>query len=149
MKSKIPIVTYAEASHNHGCQTKMVLGYTCGANISHLITDEEFDEVKRRVIHDFAFIGLTEEFDASVLLFHKQFGPSDPRATQFERVHMRENIFNPPERKVNLHKQLITHGYRDKFDGDLYDLVSAIFYARCHYYNITTKRKNKAGKKYK
>ena len=76
----IPLAACAALPGMLGCQTKMVLGVPCAApfalNASHL------REAIRRVRFDFAFVGLTERFDASVCLFHSRFGGA-PVAAQF------------------------------------------------------------------
>eukprot|EP00607_Mallomonas_marina_P001287 CAMPEP_0182435234 /NCGR_PEP_ID=MMETSP1167-20130531/74584_1 /TAXON_ID=2988 /ORGANISM="Mallomonas Sp, Strain CCMP3275" /LENGTH=145 /DNA_ID=CAMNT_0024626061 /DNA_START=347 /DNA_END=785 /DNA_ORIENTATION=+ len=77
-----PIVAYADPPFIRSAMTKMVLGYNSGFNIT--LTDEELAEAKRRVVHDFAFIGLTEEYNASLTLFHKQFGVSHPNVKGYE-----------------------------------------------------------------
>ena len=63
-----------------GCQAKMVIGIPCAApfplNASHMA------EVRRRLAHDFLFVGLTERFEASVCLFHARLGGM-PVAAQF------------------------------------------------------------------
>mmetsp|Transcript_6584 Transcript_6584/g.6817 ORF Transcript_6584/g.6817 Transcript_6584/m.6817 type:complete len:134 (+) Transcript_6584:1004-1405(+) len=117
--------------------TKMVLGYSSAFNIS--LTEEELTEAKRRIIHDFAFVGLTEEYDASIELFHKQFGVSHPLARQYERLHLRKNKKNTENVQIKLEKQLREAKYRDRNDEEIYDLVSRIFYSRCTHYNITTR----------
>ena len=118
---------------------KMVLGYPCGSAI--VLDNNDIIEAKRRIIYDFAFIGLTEEFEASIKLFHKQFGPSDSRATVYENIHLRKNQLNTKDTERSLRKQLEVNKFRDRFDEEIYGLASTIFYSRCHYYNITTNNK--------
>jgi hypothetical protein len=50
-----PIMTYANYLGIPSCQTKMVLGHNCGTEFP--ITESALDEAKRRVEHEFAFIG--------------------------------------------------------------------------------------------
>eukprot|EP01041_Mallomonas_annulata_P004688 gene4688-9291_t len=139
INSPHPIVTYADALHMRACQTKMVLGYSCAFNIS--LTDEELYEAKRRLIYDFAFIGLTEEYTASVQLFHKQFGVSDPRVLKYENIHLRKNTAHTKQRDLSLKIQLNNANFKDRFDDEIYKLASRIFYSRCVHYNITVKNK--------
>eukprot|EP00040_Diaphanoeca_grandis_P008215 m.44371 g.44371 ORF g.44371 m.44371 type:complete len:476 (+) comp19664_c0_seq3:2115-3542(+) len=54
-----------------GCQTKMLLGEDCAAPIN--ITMAMFEEAQRRVLN-MPFVGLTDAFNASVCLWHHQFG---------------------------------------------------------------------------
>lgn len=50
-----PLITYANYLGIPSCQTKMVLGHYCGTEVK--ISDEDVLEAKRRVEHDFAFVG--------------------------------------------------------------------------------------------
>ena len=54
-KSPNPIITYANYEGIRSCQTKMVLGHNCGTEFP--ISDADLVEAKRRVEHEFAFIG--------------------------------------------------------------------------------------------
>merc|ERR1712060_692871 len=54
-----------------GCQTKMVVGRMC-AN-SYTLTQADLRRAKQR-IEKMSFIGITDEWDRSICLFHKQFG---------------------------------------------------------------------------
>lgn len=64
------------------CQTKMLLGEYCGEylNISH----DMMDEALRRVMN-MEFVGLTDAFNASVCLWHHQFG-GVPQEWMFQSV---------------------------------------------------------------
>jgi hypothetical protein len=70
---------YAKFPGITNCYTKMLLGEYCGLDIN--ITKAMFDEALRRV-HRLAFVGLTDAFNASVCLFHHQFG-GVPDESQF------------------------------------------------------------------
>jgi len=54
-----------------GCQTKMIVGYLC--NSKHELTKADLQKAKERV-EKFAFLGITDEWNRSICLFHKQFG---------------------------------------------------------------------------
>jgi len=55
-----------------GCMTKMLLGYRCADDVP--LTPALAAKALRRLHHDLAFVGLTEEWDASVCLFHQMLG---------------------------------------------------------------------------
>lgn len=63
-----------------GCQTKMVLGVPCAAPLR--LNATLLNEATRRLLHDFAFVGLTDRWNASVCLFHAKYG-GDVYAVEF------------------------------------------------------------------
>jgi hypothetical protein len=52
--------------------TKMLLGYRCADDVA--LTPTLAAKAHHRLAHDLAFVGLTEEWDASVCLFHQMLG---------------------------------------------------------------------------
>ena len=64
--------TYAEWPGIAGCQTKMVLGKTCSSVYS--LSAADLEEAKRIVENEFLFVGLTDEYDRSICLFHAMLG---------------------------------------------------------------------------
>lgn len=52
--------------------TKMLLGYRCADDVT--LTPALAAKAAHRLTHDLAFAGLTEEWDASVCLFHQTLG---------------------------------------------------------------------------
>jgi len=54
-----------------GCQTKMVVGHRCASE--YILTNADLQKAKRR-IEKMRFIGITDEWNRSICLFHKQFG---------------------------------------------------------------------------
>ena len=52
--------------------TKMLLGYRCADDVA--LTPTLAAKALRRLHNDLAFVGLTEEWDASVCLFHQMLG---------------------------------------------------------------------------
>ena len=55
-KAKYPLIAYSKVPGMSSCQIKMVLGYYCGRAVPP-ISPGEVAEAKRRVEHDFAFVG--------------------------------------------------------------------------------------------
>lgn len=66
---------YTMSSHFpgiRGCMTKMVLGYNCANRVK--LTTQDLEQAKRIVRSQFAFVGLTEQWEESVRLFHGMHG---------------------------------------------------------------------------
>lgn len=85
VKSAKCLTQYALAEPAQGCQTKMVYGIPCTGAMT-------MDPVKRklaaqRVTNGFAFVGLVEEWDLSLCLFHRVLGG---RPLAVESDHVRE-----------------------------------------------------------
>jgi len=55
-KAKYPFIAYAQVPGMSSCQIKMVLGHYCGKEVRAL-APRDVAEAKRRVEHDFAFVG--------------------------------------------------------------------------------------------
>ena len=62
---------YVEYPDIKNCATKMLLGDFCALDTN--ITRTHLDQAKR-ILSSFAFVGITEAFNASVCLFHHMFG---------------------------------------------------------------------------
>ena len=71
------IRTYATDAAVQGCSTKMLLGLPCNANVT---LPKELALLAASRLETFAFVGLVEEWDLSVCLFHRIFGGSPARA---------------------------------------------------------------------
>eukprot|EP00041_Stephanoeca_diplocostata_P006198 m.78189 g.78189 ORF g.78189 m.78189 type:complete len:507 (+) comp16222_c0_seq3:242-1762(+) len=65
------IEEYAAWPGIQSCQTKMLVGEDCAVPLN--VTQGIYEEAVRR-LHNMAFVGLTDAFNASVCLFHHQFG---------------------------------------------------------------------------
>jgi len=62
---------YIEFGDILGCQTKMVIGHRCAS--PYRLTQADLHKAKQR-IEKMRFIGITNEWNRSICLFHKQFG---------------------------------------------------------------------------
>tara|TARA_R110002050_G_scaffold189194_1_gene323812 strand:- start:160 stop:924 length:765 start_codon:yes stop_codon:yes gene_type:complete len=81
------ILAFANKYHYQGCQTKMVLGVRCQDPVG----PEKLrilDACKR--VNNFAFVGITDQWEASVCLFHHLFGGN---FGQEEGKNMRKTLF--------------------------------------------------------
>lgn len=57
-----------------GCQTKMLVGRGCMDSVA--VTSQEVDRAVSFIRHTAAFVGIVEEYNASVCLWHERFGGS-------------------------------------------------------------------------
>lgn len=121
-----------------GCVTRMLTrgDYPCGG--PSLPTAQEQETAKRRLREDFAFIGLTEEWDLSICLFNSMFDVKcSASGAQFGNVRPHTN------RDGSIHNASVEYkvdelqGFRDKHDGALYEEAQAIFDANLRHYNVT------------
>jgi hypothetical protein len=138
LNSDCPICAYALHRNIQSCQTKMVLGYRCGQTVK--MTESKFKEAIRRVREGFAFIGLTEEYEASKLLFFAMLNLPPPPDL------ILDNVRNVEERDQGIRKhpsselrrQLIEAKAIDPFDSAVYAEAQKVFYERCRQFGIAT-----------
>mmetsp|Transcript_10321 Transcript_10321/g.24332 ORF Transcript_10321/g.24332 Transcript_10321/m.24332 type:complete len:291 (-) Transcript_10321:104-976(-) len=88
------------------------------------------EEAVRRV-SGFAFVGITEEWDLSVCLFHAMFGGAC-HAGEFE------NVRPGPEMKTKWgYDTSVLEGFRDEFDGMVYQEALKIFRQNALLHNVS------------
>lgn len=138
MNYSMPIQEYAALPGIPACATKMILGMPCGADPEPPLMQKDLDEAKRRVREDFLFVGLTEEADATEKLFLAMFNGNMKLEQSFATVFHRKNKKTTQEDQLKLEYNLTSTGWKDNFDGGLYDEVKRIFYHRCQQYNVVT-----------
>lgn len=81
----------------------------------------------------FAFIGLLEEYDLSVCLFHRMFGGE---CLPVEFLNMRPHIASALETREKKARDLdLLRRHRDPIDGPLYDAAARIFWANVRRYD--------------
>lgn len=133
MSRDVPLTTYARGTA--GCMVKMLTRRgTAGsakAQESYCAFDGEppsSKEVETAIsrLYRFAFIGLAEEWDASICLFHAQFGG---RCHDFESAEVLADA--PPASTPNASGVPV-----DKYDGELYAAAQEIFHSRLEEYGI-------------
>ncbi|CAJ1417433.1 unnamed protein product [Effrenium voratum] len=89
------------------------------------------EEAVRRV-KGFAFVGITEEWDLSVCLFHAMFGGAC-HAAEFENVRP-----GPSEMKTKWgYDTSVLEGFRDEFDGMVYQEALKIFRQNALLHNVS------------
>jgi len=99
-----------------GCQTKMVVGYRCASHS--VLTKSHLKKAKQR-IKRMRFVGITNDWNRSICLFHKQFGGQifDVEYRDERAGHYKKHEF----RRVN-----------DIFDDELYNYVKKLVHERFH-----------------
>ena len=137
LQSPCPICAYASYPGMTSCQTKMVLGFTCGQPID--ISEAHMVEARRRLTKDFIFIGLTEEPRATQDLFLATFN-----IRLMEPIPVIPNIrsfygeSNNKKKHAELRRQLMRSNWSDPFDDMLYEFARGLFYSRCKRYGVWT-----------
>jgi hypothetical protein len=134
------VFEFAKHPPIQSCQTKMILGEYCGEILN--ITNAMKEEALRRVL-SMDFVGLTDAFNASVCLFHHQYGGT-PQEWMFQSVggvrsgvhlfdnHGTEKVERFPGAGKRVHpdvwKQIPIED--DALDFEIYELAKRIFVAR-------------------
>mmetsp|Transcript_50630 Transcript_50630/g.94133 ORF Transcript_50630/g.94133 Transcript_50630/m.94133 type:complete len:371 (+) Transcript_50630:270-1382(+) len=126
-----------------GCMTKMVLGFRCADDVE--LTPLMHARAKYRIAHDFAFVGLTEEWDASICLFHQMLGGHareieflNYRAGKMTRVKEGKDKASPggsakaaaEERRKKAEKMYdvsVLKGLVDPWDSETYEAARGVF----------------------
>jgi len=111
-----------------GCTTRMILGHACG-NPFH-IDEPKMDKALQVLEREFAFVGLTEEFDLSVCLFHKMFGGSCHRR---EFLNIRPGTYHDEQ---GYDAAGILNGFKDEIDGKLYANAKRIFWSNVNKFGV-------------
>jgi len=102
-----------------GCAVRMLTRRGAGVcSDGKLPTDQEVKEASKRLLK-FGFVGLTDRWDLSICLLHKMFG-GNCTASEFKNTRLGKH-----------HKEFYDAstlaGYKDKYDGELYNLAEQIF----------------------
>jgi len=112
-----------------GCATRMLTGSACMDEKATPIDAATLQLAKQR-LHDFAFVGLQEEWQLSMCLLSSMTGMS---------CHRRMLMNNRPsdgEASVTYDIKPL-EGWRDSVDGSLYEEARTIFYQRLEEYGVT------------
>ena len=137
------------------CQTKMILGYKCASD-KPTLGSEDLRRAMDIVENDFLFVGITEDFDMSVCLFHamlggtvnpNEFKNSRPTSTNpfFEKIRKKIGVKSASSLKSMFQKSdeglydetpLTQIHYVDPFDEALYAHVRHLFYERVAMFDL-------------
>eukprot|EP00038_Savillea_parva_P013475 m.210969 g.210969 ORF g.210969 m.210969 type:complete len:439 (+) comp25331_c0_seq1:184-1500(+) len=93
---------YAMYPGIQGCQLKMLLGRNCGYNLSQPITPIKAVQAIRHVTTALAYVGITDFWDTSICLFHRQLGGTlDPAEFRNVRPKMATSTPDPASMIAN------------------------------------------------
>mmetsp|Transcript_16189 Transcript_16189/g.47235 ORF Transcript_16189/g.47235 Transcript_16189/m.47235 type:complete len:329 (+) Transcript_16189:64-1050(+) len=121
--------TYVQTVKN--CGTRLIVGKHCfGGEKEHYKKGDNVTAL-RRLHEEFAFVGLTEEWDLSVCLFHAMFGGSCHRR---EFLNVRPGEYHKPGQLYD------TRGIGDWQDRRLYKAGTEIFWKSVAKYNVSRAR---------
>lgn len=119
-----------------GCATKMLarsgeeVGTPC-LQPCDPPTKEEMELATERLLHHTAFVGIVEEWELSICLFHSVFGGKCNKL-EVVNVHPNPNSTNPGN-----HDLARLGGFVDPYDGPLYNVALGLFWARVQEHNLT------------
>lgn len=126
-----------------GCAVKMMAGNDMITKLglmsacwwsedkNYMPPDSMVQKAVQRLREGFIFVGLTEEWDLSVCLFHKMFGGScHEREFKAERrgLARRQSMEEWDTTKLN--------GFTDSYDAKLYEIAKGIFWSNIQKYNV-------------
>lgn len=118
-------LAYAQA--NAGCTTKLLSGLPC--NDEFQATEAMVPKAIERLDTGFAFVGLTEEWELSVCLFHTMFGGE---CAEHEFSNVRPGRAHQKEYDVQ-----DFNGWTDPFDIPVYEHGANIFWKNIQEYNVS------------
>merc|ERR1712226_143364 len=106
-----------------------------------LPSEDEVREASRIIREEFAFVGLTDDWNVSVFLFHAMFGGT-PDQADFKNTHkgLRQTKFATNASVAA--KQLKESGWQDPYDGPLFMAAKNVVVARVGEYFGDACRKN-------
>merc|ERR1712070_1213448 len=125
-----PLTTFVQTRAN--CMVKMLNGWHCQTWMNPVrvnVTVEMVSTAIERLNYGFAFVGLTEEWALSVCLFHAMFG-GDCHPREF--VNTRLGL----KRDVERYDTSALRGYRDEYDGAVYEHSVRLFRAALDVYGV-------------
>ena len=116
-----------------GCATKMLAGYQCAAPVD--LSDGKVLQTALSRLRSgaFAFVGLVEEWEASVCALHHTLpGTSRPMIGEFRQLghsinSHREIKWLPPSRVANEYNETVLTGFVDEADEAVYAEARRLF----------------------
>ena len=140
-KTTHPMISYANFLGIPHCQSKMVMGYHCGEDVRGF-SKSELDIAYHRLHHEFAFVGLTEEPEATYNLFRSMFGEGHlldkPHMLPPHRMNYRKNEQHNDWAQKHFEGNLRKHRWVDQPDEFVYSTAKTLFYQRCKEHGVQT-----------
>ncbi|CAK0859196.1 unnamed protein product [Prorocentrum cordatum] len=134
--SHLDVLSYAKLVQ--GCQVRMLLGSTCydrrRLNES-TITGEHIGKAIKALDEGFAFVGILEEIELSVCLFHAMFGGAC-RAAEFVNIRPSYDRFRRGPQRMQAtadHNVSVLSGWTDEIDRPLYEHAVGIVHSNIRY----------------
>ena len=138
LNSTCPICTYANLTAIKACQTKMLSNQWCGQMPNIALLPSSKEGMMKLLQSSQLIFGLTEEFAASVLLFHKQLQGSVSSSPIIPTNQVRKNPRHNSRSQAKLSAELISSGWEEPLDTLLYQTAKEMFCKKCQQYNIQT-----------
>ena len=139
LHGKPEITTYARAVA--GCSVRMLVRPSvpsssdsgeaaCGHSPSP--SDAEVDQAKA-ILSSFQFVGLTDEWDLTICLWHARFGPASCHISEFLNARPRDgNVTSVPNYDVS-----VLNGFTDRYDNSLYEHAQKLFWNAIKLHKLT------------
>jgi len=128
---------YAVAAQ--GCVTKMLTRAETAGGLTGVdpcappaVSAEEAVLARDRVLQDFAFVGILEEWDLSICLFHVKFGGSCLES-DFANLHA-----GPNASKASSYDTSVLEGFVDESDGAVYNAAKFVFRSDLTRYGLSS-----------
>lgn len=103
-----------------GCQTKMLIGRNCVD--TRPVTADDVELAKSRLRNKVLFVGLYEQWNQSVVLFHKLHGG------KLYLDELRRPFSNPKREDLKVANSLAVGSIRDPYDEELYEFAKTMFH---------------------
>jgi len=131
------------AEVTQGCAVRMVAGggrgpeESCGGNGTGVPpTQDQVQLAIHRLREGFVFVGITEEWELSICLGHAKFGGSC-RWDDF--ADSRVGMFSPMKKNNSAYDLTSLGGFRDPYDGELYEAAKQLFQEDLRRYGLSKK----------
>ena len=127
------IAAFARHPGIAGCMAKMLAGFQCAARVD--LPTSSIVKAALAVLRSsrFLFVGLTEEWDASICLLHRVLpGHTRPLLAEFRSLGHSTNVHRfiswlPPSSVDGLYNESVLHGFVDDADEAVYLEAKRIF----------------------
>jgi len=120
-----------------GCAVKMLSGHKC-TELDYHPSSDDVHRAQMTLETEFAFVGLTEEYDLSVCLFHKMFG-SDCHEREFLNTRPGVGHFTSvlPGQGYQAYDTSALEGFEDLLDQHVWTTAQSLFWNNVKKFNVT------------
>mmetsp|Transcript_39525 Transcript_39525/g.123096 ORF Transcript_39525/g.123096 Transcript_39525/m.123096 type:complete len:142 (+) Transcript_39525:1-426(+) len=115
---------------------------TCGGKFTGPPTEAEVQLAIQRIRTDCAFVGITEQWPLAMCLGHRMFG-GPCRLSDFVDGRVTDRTDDKTDTakitmSTELYDETPLHGFKDPYDGPLYQAALEVFQQRLLLYNVST-----------